>query len=536
MPKDLSGTSYSEFIKKQMTPAEPTDSQYEFAEDNFTTRQDPPLEDSSIPVEDVTKPCYITGKEEGYDEGYKDAESQCPVNEDLPSTLPGSGAVGSPLSGHLGVLTHNFDPEAFLYTRLRYSIVYDKTRASAPFRSTSRPLDATTQHTFAGIHSEGKGGFCFVNGLSGSLRFTFDKGNVKRRKPLSDDSNTLYSDFDYGTVVLVRLNNGSNIRLDLFETSLSQYNDGSHYPEIHNTGFTYNQDEHSVYVYVNLGNTVITRTHNAVETYGERQLREAYVVTISYEFIVKVYARDGRLVHTTDVDTQMSFTTSGVSSINRDDPLTPINVQGVLNRADRRVVNIENLYSATFDNYNFCMFGVCMDKTKVPVVPTITMWHLGLKKYDYPPSYDKHSDFVSGWDIRLLSQTYAIDLSASSYKIYFRKVGSLVTVRFYPNAYDIDRGCIVNPAMQTEILLCKTDIPGKFVNGGAMNGPKIETNIALLKRTPEYVADPILIHGAGAAAHLPLDNHPNLWRSAPEFGGEWTNSYPYIELTFMRVS
>lgn len=42
MPKDLSGTSYKEFLKKQIEPQPPTPAEVELAQNNKSSRADPP--------------------------------------------------------------------------------------------------------------------------------------------------------------------------------------------------------------------------------------------------------------------------------------------------------------------------------------------------------------------------------------------------------------------------------------------------------------------------------------------------------------
>lgn len=42
MPKDLSGTSFEEFLQKQVEPLPPTPAEREMAINNKSSRQDPP--------------------------------------------------------------------------------------------------------------------------------------------------------------------------------------------------------------------------------------------------------------------------------------------------------------------------------------------------------------------------------------------------------------------------------------------------------------------------------------------------------------
>lgn len=44
MPNENSGTSYEEFLKKQVEPKKPTTKEFTWATENFSSRVDPPKE------------------------------------------------------------------------------------------------------------------------------------------------------------------------------------------------------------------------------------------------------------------------------------------------------------------------------------------------------------------------------------------------------------------------------------------------------------------------------------------------------------
>lgn len=131
---------------------------------------------------------------------------------------------------------------------------------------------------------------------------------------------------------------------------------------------------------------------------------------------------------------------------------------------------------------------------------------------------------------------------ASGHQVPFKDIGSMMTLRFYPNRQDTVDGLVPATDDCKQLFLCHSSQPFTgtgFTSGTDPHPPQLISNtipngVALLKTTPVAAAD-VDIFGAGLGAHLSFELAPTHWGMAGIVGGDGT-LYPYIRLTFQRVS
>lgn len=109
-------SGYEEFIDNQLAVRSPTEKQYEFTDDNFSSRVDPPtppVDPTVCPICVPGQPDYDFGYDAGYKEGLEDGLKDCPPlgspDREYPPYVD-SGHLNGTLSGNLGIITTDLDP------------------------------------------------------------------------------------------------------------------------------------------------------------------------------------------------------------------------------------------------------------------------------------------------------------------------------------------------------------------------------------------------------------------------------------------